>query len=176
MHKLSRQWLRISAGIIIVLSGCSGLQESMRAEICNKDRAYERGINDANNHKPMASHSSQCDPAQQEAIAASYKDGYNAAVANRNARRNNNSSNTGSGGGQRPLINVNLGGTQIVGGGNPTGGSSNEKAFFCRTHAFMAEFKSFGPTELEAREAVIKQCSAKYHRMHCEDVECQEND
>ncbi len=52
----------------------------------------------------------------------------------------------------------------------------NQKRYFCKTTPFMRTFKSYGPTQMEARERVVSECSAAHNEMHCRDVKCEINE
>jgi hypothetical protein len=186
--------LPLSRALILLLgvaSGCATLPARERAfspSLCNQNAAFEAGFNDGDEGRAMGSdflHGCREDLRGQG--QAGYRDGYEKGRGqfearmremNANAQRNQSAIES-----QPPapssVGNVNNGGIQInIGGpaaGGGSGGATNSKAWYCSTRAFMTEYDSFGPTQLEARQLTLQKCTREHHDMHCRDVKCQMN-
>lgn len=162
---------------------------------CNKDAAYEEGYNDGREGEKM--NSRFADPCRED-LRADARTGYKNGFTEGNKiyqeekkaqleawREYHQRENTTAGAPSTiptttpvqtgfPNINVNIGkGNQTV--GTSAGGAGNAKAYFCTVSAFMKKFDSYGPTKLEAEQGARSACAAKYHEMHCGDVQCQQN-
>lgn len=139
----------------VTLASCAGLQEMQRewaSQNCNRESAYEKGMNDGRSGQNMANYAGQCPPDAQAAVRAGYREGYTAgvdAVAK---------TTPGS------VINVNFGGSV-----------SSNRSWYCETQPFGTKFEAFGATQFEAKRNVAQKCTAKHHEIHCRDAECKLN-
>lgn len=60
-----------------ILSGCAALQEAAVQQNCDRENAFQRGINDSQAGKPMNnSFSGICPQGIQEQVKAGYREGY----------------------------------------------------------------------------------------------------
>lgn len=139
----------------LIFASCAGLQEQAVKTYCNPEGGYQKGINDAREQKPMNNGFVQmCSDDVKGSVQTAYREGYTKGL-----ELNKEST-------PQSVINVNFGSGS---------GTTSSRAYFCEGHAFTQTFKSFGPTELEARENVKTQCQAQYHEMHCGNINCRRN-
>ena len=151
---------------------------------CGYDGGYGRGYNDGRAQKPMDMGFTQwCPFNDKEYTREGYRAGYSkgsgeeaAAAAPVPAAGTVPAGNHSS-----KVININIGGTQTV---NQPDSSrkdhepkerKNKKKYYCEVKAFMQKFEAFGPTQLETKTQVQKECAAQFSEMHCRKVVCQEN-
>ncbi|MEW6058063.1 MAG: hypothetical protein AB1540_15760 [Bdellovibrionota bacterium] len=159
------------------------------ADLCSEQMGYERGMNDGRSGKTMSSKFTlRCREDLRASAQKGYREGYQEGSKvfqeeqkNRRDRQppvvgwpNPTGTGTTTTGSGRPSININIGGSQNTVPAAAT--SSNPRAYFCKVRAFTTDFEDFGTTKLEAQKKVQGACATRYHRMHCEDVECQVNE
>lgn len=159
-----------------VLAGCATPQpRAFDPDLCNKNAAYEAGFNDGRwGYTGMNSEFlNRCREDLREQAQQGYKDGFE--KGRQEFREAQNQKKAGvvipSGTPDRGGTNININ----IGGNPSTGGTNNAKAWYCKTEAFMKKFDAYGPTQLEARQSAVAICRARYHEMHCDNVECQPN-
>ena len=158
------------------------------ARNCNENGGYTRGYNDARAGKSMELlFASRCREDLRRQAEKGYRIGYDAGEKSlREAEANRtpppafptNLPPPSAPSQKNTTINVNLGGTQNVGGGQnppPSVPQSNQKAWYCEVEAFQDKFSAFGATQLEAKQATQNQCTAKHNAMFCRKIDCQPN-
>ena len=134
---------------ILFLSACATLEKDYQNKVCNETGGYERGVNDARQGLLMnQSFAQSCEPSIIVAVQAGYKKGYQDGIA---------------------MVQADKPATQI----NGNIGGDNSKAYHCEAKAFSETFSAWGSSELEARLAATEKCTQKFHKMHCDRIECQ---
>lgn len=166
--------------VVSFASACATLparERDFNPALCNRNAAYEAGFNDGNDGRAMGSEFLyRCREDLRAAGQEGYQSGYESGrkrlderIREMNARHQTSP--------ERPpvppgTINNNSGVQINIGG---AASDSKPRAWYCTVRAFMDEFESFGPTQLEARQLTVQACSRKHHPMHCDDVKCQLN-
>jgi len=156
------QKLLLATTLVVSLTNCASMMENYRAQTCNENAGYERGMNDAREDKPMNSQFAQpCGAEIQAVVMRGYRGGYSAGMSSKNPPAPANS-----------LININIGGAS-----SDPSNQANPRAYFCSFEVFMTKFEEFGPTDLETRQSVVNKCTAQYASMHCnaDKVLCRKN-
>lgn len=148
--------------LLLVLSftlcACAAMEEEYRAQMCNREAAYEKGVNDANEQKPMDSRfASMCAPDLQRGIRQSYQEGFektqNQAIIE----------------GGEDGIRVKIPGMDI------RMGNKGGKGWVCEVKPFTEKFTGFGVTRARAALDAQKLCEQKHHSMHCDEPDCKED-
>lgn len=75
------------AAALLLLSSCAAVEADLRARHCNRDGAFEAGVNDALAWQPMDGTRlvAPCLSAERDAAMAGYREGYLSALASRPA-------------------------------------------------------------------------------------------
>jgi hypothetical protein len=142
------------------LTSCASMQQAWVDQNCQREAAYEKGMNDARSGAPMNSqYVASCPVEGHDVILAGYNEGYNSGLGS--------VQQTTTTGAPPAFINVNIGGTPA--------GSINPRAWYCKIKAFTEEFEAFAPTQLEAVHQVTAQCRVKYDPMFCKESSCRLN-
>jgi hypothetical protein len=163
------------------LSSCASMMAEHRATVCQDAYAYEAGLNDGRVEKPASSarFGQTCGLVRGESLAATYQRGYqdglNQSYRDREleARRDRELNDNGG-------IRIDLGDSRLRVDYPPFGGRRtamrNKRQFFCEVKVFNRRYSSFGATQVEAREKLLKQCAASEKSdFFCKKADCQKN-
>lgn len=139
---------------LLTLGSCAAMMEEHKAQVCNREFAYEKGVNDSQEGKPMSSSfASVCEENQKE-IRQSYREGYEFAA-------------------NQSVIEAGEDGIRIKGAGiDIRMGNRGKKDWSCELSVFGETFYGLGSSRAEAAQDVKRACSRKHHAMHCDDAEC----
>jgi len=138
------------------------MKEQWALSKCSKEGAYAQGMNDGRDGKKMSNDAiNQMCPIEKIPMALQgYREGYQAGMQANQQPAGAQTVNYGT------VINVEGQGPQS---------HLDRKAWFCEVQAFENHYQAYGPTEMEAKQNVIRECTMKNHPMHCEDTACRRN-
>jgi hypothetical protein len=152
--------IRIIALLLLTLTSCAAMEEDYRAQMCNREAAYEKGVNDANEQKPMDSRfASICAPDLQRAVREGYREGYE------------KSQNIAEFEGDEDGIRLKAPGIDIRMGNK----GKTEKGWVCELKPFTEKFIGFGVTRARAEADARKLCEKEHHSMHCDQAQCKKD-
>ncbi len=167
----------IGSIFLMCLSACALNQpREFDPDLCVKSAAYEVGYNDG--RKPWGEMRSEflnrCREDLRDEARVNYRDGYNKGhdemvKSQEEARKAQQSQPTPYDDGPG-LVNT---GTQINVNFGAGGSVATPQKWFCKVEAFMKTFEGMGVTQFEARREAVKNCTAQYHEMHCNNPQCE---
>jgi hypothetical protein len=136
-----------------LLASCAAMKTAYLEHNCNYDAAYEVGRNasrELDQGKPTGNPASilqECPESSREQALRGYRDGMSS--------------------GRVVIIQP-----QPFGGAPYAAASSGR--YRCTVKAFTSTFEESGPSQLAAEQSAKAACAARYHAMHCDQVECRE--
>ena len=136
-----RRW-QMGVAVLLCLTACASLIK----ESCNRDGAYEKGMNDARSGAAMNSqYAALCEEKVQSDVRAAYRQGYETGLAAEAATT------------PQPLVQINE---------NPP------MRWYCELSPFMKAYGAFGASLEEAEQNVIDRCLQSEDAMFCKDPKC----
>lgn len=139
-----------------LLASCAAMKTAYLEHNCNYDSAYEVGrtaSRDLDQGKPTGNPAGllrECPESSREEALRGYRDGM------------------ASGRGSVVVVQP-----QQPWGGGP-GVPPSATRYRCTVRAFTNTFEETGPSQLAAEQSAKAACTARYHAMHCDQVECRE--
>lgn len=136
------------------LASCAAMKTAYLEHNCNYDSAYEVGrtaSRELDQGKPTGNPASvlrECPESSREEALRGYRDGM------------------ASG---RGVVIV-----QPPPFGSGPGAPASSVRYRCTVKAFTNTFEETGPSQLAAEQGAKAACAARYHAMHCDQVECRE--
>lgn len=136
------------------LVSCAAMKTAYLEHNCNYDSAYEVGrtaSRDLDQGKPTGNPAGllrECPESSREEALRGYRDGMASA---------------------RGVVVV-----QPQPWGSSPGAPPSSGRYRCTVKAFTNTFEETGPSQLAAEQAARAACTARYHAMHCDQVECRE--
>lgn len=139
---------------LISLASCAAMVEEHRAQVCNREYAYEQGVNDSQDGKPMDSgFASLCDSNKRE-VMQGYREGYEFAA-------------------NQSVIEASDDGIRIKGAGiDIRMGNKGAKDWSCELNIFGQTFRGLGSSRAEAAQDVRNACEQKHNAVHCGHADC----
>ncbi len=162
---------------------CAGPQITEREfnpGLCQEATSYEAGYNDGRNGNGMnSSYAYRCREDLRTGAFKGYKEGFEKGHAEyqkqveENQKRWAEMNKRNQPGQQAPPTSSPSGPQIVIGDIGISMG--NSKKWYCKVEAFGHVYDGFGPNRGEAEHNARSACQAKYHGMHCGDMNCQSN-
>lgn len=142
---------------LLLLTSCStmdmaAMQQQYKQEVCNREKGFEMGRNDAEEGKRMdSSFAGVCDPQDRRDAMAGYREGFES-ISNQQ-------------GGDGVVV-------KVPGIDIRVGNGQQQKSWACEISVFGDTFSGFADSRGRASAEAREKCSAKHNSIHCQHVEC----